>query len=89
MPRVITVNNCDGEQIGQCSARCYDADPETHCRCICGGTNHGFGRLHAMSTANELASQFWNASSHPEANQLVIPGCDNKRAKNDKSKATR
>lgn len=74
MPIVLTARTLTGESLGACAASCYDASPDTHCQCICGGQNHGVGRLAAMGGALELAEGFSCATVHPEANQLLIPG---------------
>ena len=76
MPVVLTARTSDGLALGACSASCYDAAPDTICKCICGGAFHGRGRLHAMSRANELADEFSSATVHPEADQIIIPGTD-------------
>ena len=33
----------NGEVVSRCDARCYDADWEEHCGCVCLGRNHGVG----------------------------------------------
>lgn len=74
MPIVLTARATTGELLGRCCASCYDASPETECRCICRGANHSKGRLVAMAGARELATSFGAAEVHPEADQLTIPG---------------
>ena len=74
MPIVLTAKTTAGELLGRCCASCYDASPETECRCICRGENHSKGRLVAMAGARALAETFGSAKVHPEADQLTIRG---------------
>ena len=43
----------DGNVLGRCDARCYDA-AEPRCVCICGGKNHGLGVSKAILNAAEI-----------------------------------
>jgi hypothetical protein len=74
MPVVVRARTIDGHTLGACARSCYDADADTKCSCICGGENHGQGRIFAMAGARELSEQFSHSDVHPEADQLVIPG---------------
>lgn len=51
MTTLIQVSNSDGI-VGRCDAKCYNAEQEK-CTCVCGGKNHGAGRVKA--TANTEA----------------------------------
>lgn len=42
----------NGEIVGRCDARCYDAE-EIECECVCHGCNHGKG----LDVANILTTQ--------------------------------
>ena len=76
MSTVIIVRAIDGEPVGQCAAHCYNADPHTICRCVCGGLNHGVGRVRAMANGRDLARQHERTTVHPEVDQMLIPGLD-------------
>jgi hypothetical protein len=39
---LITAVDENGKVIRKCDARCYNAKGE-HCKCVCGGRNHGLG----------------------------------------------
>jgi hypothetical protein len=75
MPTAIRVTR-HGEHVGSCTASCYDAVPASRCVCICGGANHGVGRLEAMGRAHELAALQieCDTSVHPEADQTLLGG---------------
>jgi hypothetical protein len=45
---VLTVN---GEVVSRCDARCYGANWDKHCQCVCLGRNHGVGLVKARNTA--------------------------------------
>lgn len=75
MPVVIRAKTAAGDlDLGHCDRKCYDADPETPCVCVCGGWNHGVGRVAAMGNGREIAEKFTNSELHPETDQVVIPG---------------
>ena len=76
MAITIIVRAIDGDPIGQCSASCYDARPDSICRCICRGRSHGVGRILAMRNAFEIAKGHSRTTLHPEADQIVIPHLD-------------
>jgi len=71
----IIVRNADGE-LGRCDGKCYDAPPHTRCVCVCGGANHGVGRLDAMASAERIAERWTGTHAtcelHPEARQEVF-----------------
>ena len=49
MAIVLTVRNAaEGFTVGTCSAKCYDAEPGSRCRCVCDGLNHGVGETKAL-----------------------------------------
>lgn len=80
MPATISVHR-HGELVGACTASCYDADASSACRCICGGENHGVGRLEAMAHAHDL-SVAWQGDAdpghtscaHAESRQVLLGG---------------
>ena len=51
----------NGEVIARCDARCYDAQHEEHCVCVCLGRNHGVGFVTAnnqsISGIDELTKE--------------------------------
>jgi len=47
MATLIAVGDKDGVK-HRCDARCYDASGEI-CTCVCGGRNHGVGKVKAMN----------------------------------------
>jgi hypothetical protein len=53
---LIAVYNSDG-CVGRCDAKCYDA-AHPDCDCICGGKNHGAGRVQAEANTRELGEQW-------------------------------
>ena len=57
---LIEVRGGDGELIGRCDARCYNAK-EPACECICGGKNHGAGLERAAEQTRESAEQWIKA----------------------------
>lgn len=57
---LIEVRGGDGELIGRCDARCYNAK-EPHCECICGGRNHGAGLQKAIEQTREQAERWIEA----------------------------
>jgi len=54
MTTLIEVRGGDGELIGRCDARCYNAQ-HPHCTCVCGGRNHGVGLQQALHNTAALA----------------------------------
>jgi hypothetical protein len=56
MVTLIAVYTSDGCE-GRCDAKCYDADQD-ECDCICGGRNHGVGKLQALDNTRELAESW-------------------------------
>lgn len=76
MAIALIVRTIDGDPLGQCSAACYDARPDSICRCICAGANHGVGRVRAMANAHDLAKNHANTTLHPETDQITIPHLD-------------
>ncbi len=74
MAIALTVKTALGESLGTCCRKCYDAVPTTKCICICGGKNHGVGRVLAMSQSRAIAATLGNAEAHPESNQMLL-GC--------------
>lgn len=57
---LIEVRGGDGELIGRCDARCYNAK-EPSCDCICGGRNHGAGLEKAAEQTRECAEAWIEA----------------------------
>jgi hypothetical protein len=47
MTVLIAVTGGDGEALGQCDARCYNAK-HRRCKCVCSGRNHGQGLDRAL-----------------------------------------
>ena len=52
MTTLIAVGDKDGVK-HRCDARCYDAHGEI-CTCVCGGRNHGAGKVKAMNNIYDL-----------------------------------
>ena len=46
----------DGEVLGRCDARCYNAT-EPECVCICRGKNHGIGISKALVNTFEITQE--------------------------------
>lgn len=44
--------NKKGRLLGRCDERCYDAMSDK-CNCICGGKNHGVGRVQAVKNIHD------------------------------------
>lgn len=57
MATLIAVYTSDGCE-GRCDAKCYDADPNSECICVCGGRNHGAGKKQAIENTREMAEQW-------------------------------
>lgn len=57
MSTMIAAYGSDGECMGRCDAKCYNATCE-HCDCICGGMNHGVGVNKATENTRELAESW-------------------------------
>lgn len=60
MTTLIAVYNSVG-CVGRCDAKCYDAIHQ-HCDCICGGMNHGAGRLRAAANTEAHALALMEAN---------------------------
>lgn len=77
MAIAIRVSNADGP-VGQCDSKCYDADTSSRCQCVCGGQNHGVGRIVAMSNAERSTVQWHDkpvaVELHPETRQVILGG---------------
>lgn len=56
--------------LGQCDARCYNADGH-YCTCICNGINHGRG----LYTAINNTAKNWTALTHQHTQNgtLLVP----------------
>lgn len=50
-----------GGTVKVCSARCYDAVPNSRCACICGGQLHAIGEEKALEKLREN-SFFWGGA---------------------------
>ena len=57
------------EVTGRCDSRCYDARTK-HCRCCCGGRNHGVGLNKAIKNSAELVKEA-SAANYPEVLKQV------------------
>lgn len=53
---LIEIRNPDG-CVGVCDRKCYDAKGG-RCACICGGANHGVGRLAAIRNTRDLGEHW-------------------------------
>lgn len=76
MRAVIRVTDRDGVPMGSCSERCYAAERDTDCHCVCLGRNHGRGLEGALLGGAELA-EHWerrgcSVSLHPGTRQMVL-----------------
>jgi len=43
--------------VGRCDAKCYNSK-NSKCNCICGGKNHGVGRIEAADNTRQLAEKW-------------------------------
>lgn len=65
--RVLRVTRLLGELIGECTARCHNAPPNTPCSCVCGGELHGRGTTYALRHAPEIARKWQHGyAPYPE-----------------------
>jgi len=81
---LIEVRGGDGELIGRCDARCYEATTPD-CDCVCGGMNHGAGRSRAIENTRAYAEamiaeyaachglQDYTATVPDDVRQLELP----------------
>lgn len=65
---LITIYDSQGNCIGQCNAKCYNAKHEK-CDCVCGGKNHGKGE----EIARENTQEHWHEWTE-EGQRVKIPG---------------
>jgi hypothetical protein len=54
MATLMTVYAANGDCVGRCDERCYEAR-ELVCQCVCNGRNHGVGLQQAVKTTVERA----------------------------------
>jgi len=65
MTTLITAEQLDGTRLGRCDANCYNAKTP-HCRCICGGVNHGKGLEAALQTTEQHHDNLPKISTNPK-----------------------
>lgn len=56
MSILIEAHRSDGTLIGRCDETCYNSHSK-RCNCICGGRNHGVGKIQAMRNNTLQAEQ--------------------------------
>jgi hypothetical protein len=56
MSALIEARRNDGSLIGRCDETCYNSKGK-RCTCICGGRNHGIGKIRAMHNNTLQAEQ--------------------------------
>lgn len=70
MSTAVTITN-NGEEIGRCTGRCYDAHPSSPYSCVCRGLNHGIGRLEAEANLSAVAALYPNAAVAIKGQQVL------------------
>jgi len=56
MSALIEAHSSTGQLIGRCDETCYNSKGK-RCNCICGGRNHGIGKIRAMRNNTHQAEQ--------------------------------
>ena len=62
-----------GKKVRRCNGRCHDAKHDK-CTCICGGKNHGAGRVQAEQNVREDPKSFTDTAHElaPDASAIVL-----------------
>lgn len=69
MSTLLEVFDKRGKLVGKCDSRCYNAKC-SHCRCVCGGKNHGKGKIVATNQTKRNYQDWIKLYAH--SNNLEI-----------------